>query len=164
MQAADWIAFWSLVVAVASLVIAAASVYIAIVAVRRSDKNASVAMLITLSEAFRAGWQRVIASIKAIDKDPSAEDARYTTFSELLNLFEIACAIMNEKSVAGFSREIIHKYLVDSLGLIVGNDYARMQIPHMLTDETTFEHIKAFIKSLRNQPLRYIIPVEWYEL
>jgi hypothetical protein len=39
-----------------------------------------------------------------------------------------------------------------------------MQIPHMLTDGTTFEHIKAFIKSLRNQPLRYNIPVEWYEL
>jgi hypothetical protein len=93
------------------------SEYIAIVAVRRSDKNASVAMLITLSEAFRVGWQRVIASIKSIEKDPNAEDTRYTTFSELLNLFEIACAIMNEKFVAGFSREIIHKYLVDSLGL-----------------------------------------------
>lgn len=164
MQTSDWIAFWSLVVAAASLVVAAASVYIAVVAVRRSDKNASVAMLVNLSEAFRAGWQRVIASIKAIEKDPKAEDTRYTTFSELLNLFEIACAIMNEKSVAGFSKQIIHKYLVDSLGLIVGNDYARTQIPQMLTDETTFEHIKVFIKSLRNQPLRFIVPVEWYEL
>jgi hypothetical protein len=82
----------------------------------------------------------------------------------LLNLFEIACAIMNEESVAGFSREIIHKYLVNALGLIVGNDYARDQIPKMLTDETTFEHINTFIKSLRNRPLRFIIPVEWYEL
>jgi hypothetical protein len=53
---------------------------------------------------------------------------------------------------------------VDSLRLIVDNDHARTQIQHMLTDETTFEDIKAFIKSLRHQPLRYIIPVEWYEL
>jgi len=121
-------------------------------------------MLVTLSEAFRDGWWRVIESIKAIRKDPNAEDTRYTTFSELLNLFEIASAIMNEESIGGFSKEIIHKYLVDSLGLIVGNEYARTQIPKMLTDETTFEHIKAFIKSLRNRPLRFIIPVEWYEL
>ncbi len=164
MQTADWIAIWTFVVAVASLVAAIAAVYVAVVAVRRSDKNASVAMLVTLSEAFRDGWQRVIASIKAIQKDPNAEDTRYSSFSELHNLFEIVCAIMNEKSIEGFSKEIIHKYLVDSLELIVGNDYARTQIPKMLTDETTFEHIKGFIKSLRNRPLRFIIPVEWYEL
>jgi hypothetical protein len=151
-------------VAVASLVAAIVSVYVAVRAIRRSGKNASAAMLVTLSEAFRGGWERVIASIKDLQKGPDAEDTRYKTFSELLNLFEIACAIMNEESIEGFSKQIIHKYLVDSLGLIVGNDYARTQIPHMLTDETTFEHIKAFIKSLRNQPLRYIIPVEWYEL
>jgi hypothetical protein len=163
-QTADWIAIWSFVVALASLVVAVASVYVAVVAVRRSDKNASVAMLVTLSEAFRDGWQRVIASVKAIQKDPNVEDTRYTTFSELLNLFEVACAIMNEESIEGFSKEIIHKYLVDSLELIVGNEYARTQIPKMLTDETTFEHIKVFIKSLRNQPLRFIIPVKWYEL
>jgi len=71
---------------------------------------------------------------------------------------------MNEKSLAGFSKEIVHTYLVDSLELIVGNDYARSEIPRMLTDETTFEHIKTFIRSLRNQPLRFIIPIEWYEL
>jgi hypothetical protein len=164
MQTADWIATWSFVVALASFIAAIASVYVAVCATRKSDKNASVAMLVTLSEAFRDGWQRVFSSIKAIQREPDGEDTRYTSFSELLNIFEIACAIMNEKSLAGFSKEIIHKYLVDSLELIIHNEYARSQIPRMLTDETTFEHIKTFIKSLRNQPLRFIIPVEWYEL
>lgn len=157
MQTADWIALASLAVAFASL---GFSYY----AIRKSDINASAAMLVTLSEAFREGWDRVLSSIKTIQKDPNSEDTRYKSFSELLNLFEVACAIINEKSIAGFSKQMIHKYLVGSLGLIVANDYARNQIPTMFTDETTFEHIKGFIKSLRNQPLRFIIPIEWYEL
>jgi hypothetical protein len=81
-QTADWIALWTFVVAVASLVVALASVYVAVVGVRRSDKNASVAMLVAFNEAFRAGWQRVIASIRAIQEDPNGEDTRYTTFSD----------------------------------------------------------------------------------
>ena len=157
MQTADWVALTSLIVALASLVV---SYY----AIRKSDINASAAMLVTLSEAFRSAWDRVLEAIKSNRESPSAEDTRYKAFSELLNIFEVACAIINEKSIAGFSKQIIHNYLVDSLGLIVANDYAKSQIPKMLTDETTFEHIKSFIKSLRNQPLRFIIPVEWYEL
>jgi hypothetical protein len=163
-QTAEWIATWSFIVAVVSLVAAIVSVYVAVSAIRKGDKNASVAMLVALNEAFRDGWQRVILSIKTIQNDPHSEDTRYTSFSELLNLFEIACAIQNEKSLYGFSKEIIHKYLVDSLELIVSNDYARDQIPRMLTDKSTFEHIKVFLKSQRNQPLKFIIPLEWYEL
>lgn len=157
MHASDWIAASSVVVAVAAL-------FVAIWAIRKSDKNSSVAMLVALSEAYRSGWQRVVQSIKAIQNDPNGPDTRYTTFSELLNFIEIGCAIINDDALTGFPKKIVNKFLVDSLELIVGNDYAKNQIPRMLTDETTFEHIKTFIKSLRNQPLRFIIPKEWYEL
>lgn len=150
--------------ALASLVVASASLGVSYYAIRKSDINASAAMLVTLSEAFRSAWDRVLEAIKTNRENPSTEDTRYKAFSELLNIFEVACAIINERSIAGFSKRMIHQYLVESLGLIVVNDYAKGQIPKMLTDETTFEHIKAFIKSLRNQPLRYIIPIEWYEL
>ena len=163
MQAADWIATWSFVVAVISLVAALISIYVAVYTVCKSNNNSSVATLVTLNEAFSEAWRRLISSIKAIQNNPQCEDNRYAHLSELMNLFEAACGIQNENSLSGISKELIGDYLDDTLNLILESEYIRSQIPNMLTAPTTFKHIQEYLKSKRNQPLRYIIPVEWYE-
>jgi hypothetical protein len=164
LQAADWIATWSFVVAAISLIAALVSIYIAVYAVSKSNKNSSVATMVTLNEAFSEAWRRLISSIKAVQCNPQCEDDRYMHLSELMNLFEAACGIQNENSLSGVSKELIDDYLDETLNMIVGDEYIRSEIPKMLTAPTTFKHIKKYLKSKRNLPLRYIIPVEWYEL
>ncbi|WP_263351786.1 hypothetical protein [Acidicapsa acidisoli] len=164
MQTADWIAAWSFVVAVLSLIAALLSVYFAIRAIRKSDKNSSVATLVTLNEAFREAWQRLISSISSTEQNPASQDNRFADLSELMNLIEIACAIQNEQTLSGVSTELMKTYLDNILDHIVKDSYTRGEIPKMLTDPSTFEHIKKFIQSQRYQSSRIIIPMEWYEL
>ena len=151
-------------VAVFSLVAALTSVYVSVYAIRKGNKNSSIATLVVLTEALREAWGKFILSIKAVQKEPQSECNRYMYLSELMNVIEAGCAIQNEKSLSGVSKDLMKSHLVNSLELLVGNDYARSEIPKMLTDSTTFEHIKKFLKSQRNYRSRIIIPVEWYEL
>jgi hypothetical protein len=163
MQTSDWIATWSFVVAVISLIAALISIYVAVYAIKKGNKNSSVATLVTLNEAFREAWQRLILSISSYQEHPENKDNRYANLAELINLTELGCAIHDESSLTGVSKNLVKQYLLDTLEIIISDDYLSKQIPDMLTDPTTFEHIRKFLKSQRSQPSKLIIPVEWYE-
>lgn len=149
MQTSDQIALWSLAVAILALSVAALAIY-------KGNRNASVATLVTLYEASRQAFQRFLSAKTEGDK-------RYE-LCELMNLLEIAAAILNERSFAGVSKEIQREYLNEVLELLIGNDYARETIDDMLSSPSTFAHIRKFYSNKRNQPLSVVNPRQWFQL
>jgi hypothetical protein len=139
--------------ACASLAVAIVALVIAWYAIKRANKTTSAATMVTLNEGFRSAWTRFFA----------AEGAdRETELAELLNLFEIACAICLEGSLSGNSAVLIREYLNNVLRMLAGNDYARTHVDPLLQDANTFIFIKRFLKSKRSG-LSVTIPPEWYE-
>jgi hypothetical protein len=134
--ASEWIAIGSIAVALIALIVAC-------YAIRRSNRNSSVATLVTLNEGFRQAWQRFLA--------PEA-DKNYE-FSELSNLLEIACAIHLEKSLFGVSRELSREYIEQVLLLLERNGDAQHMLAEAIHSPTTFKYIQRFrIEMRRRRP------------
>jgi hypothetical protein len=149
LQTADWVAAASLGVSFAALGVAWYAAY-------KANRNSSVATLVTLNEAYRQAWERFL-------KQEIDEKARYREFCELMNLIEAGCGIVVEGSLSGMSNKMITIYLNDVLELLKGNEYAKAHIPAMMHSPTTFEYLKAFLKS-RPKYLSVTIPPDWYQL
>ena len=141
------------VIASASLIVATGALIVAWYAIRRANKTTSAATMVTLNEGFRSAWARFF----------SAEgEQQITELAELLNLFEIACAIRLEGSLSGNSARLISEYLDNALGALASNDYARAQVNPLLQNANTFVFIKRFLK-VKRTTLSVTIPPEWYE-
>jgi len=125
-------------------------------AIYKGNRNASVATLVTLYEASRQAFQRFLSE--------KTEDAKRYELCELMNLLEIAAAILNERSFAGVSKEIQREYLNEVLELLIGDKYARETIDNMLSAPTTFAHIRKFYSVKRSQPLSVVTPRQWFQL
>jgi hypothetical protein len=149
----DWIA---LISGVSSFTVGAAALIVAIYAIRRGNKNTSAATLVALNVAFRDSWEKFLQA-KEDDLDIKAFH-----FAELMNLFELACAVYREKSLAGNSRDLVRKYMEEILGKLVKSPYADARIPDLLTGETTFIHIKEFLNH-RPAYLSVTVPKKWYQ-
>lgn len=141
----------ALLISGASLVVSVIALFVAYVAVQRSDRNSSAAMLVTLYEAFRQGWARFQA-----ETDP--DRSRYE-MAELMNTFEIACAIHYERSIHGASREILEEYLRDTLTKFAEDEDAARCIRAMRDGPSTFKFLALFQQGQRrtgqlaNEPL-----------
>lgn len=138
MTANDWA---SLILGAASLVVALVALALARVAMERSDRNASGATLVTLYEAFRQGWARFQA-----EEDP--DRSRYE-MAELINTFEIACAIHQDGSIHGHSRELLEEYLCDTLSKFANDAEAVACIREMIDGPTTFKFLARFYDEMR---------------
>ncbi|MGI0133468.1 MAG: hypothetical protein ACREBW_00720 [Candidatus Micrarchaeaceae archaeon] len=136
------IGLFALAVSTASLVFAAAAILISLYAIRRGNKNASAAMLVTLTDGLRQAWYRFITA--------DTEAAQSYQLAELMNLAEIASAIHFERSLVGVSRELIVEYLDNSLSLLKKHPKARAQVTALRHSAETFKYIDAFIKSRSN--------------
>lgn len=147
MQAADWIALSSLFVAVIALVVAITAIY-------KGNRNSSVATLVTLSEASRQAWQRFLSA-------PN-EDTKWYELAELVNLLEISSAILNEKSFAGVSKDLLKDYLSEAVSLLINDPYASKAVDKMWSAPTTFEHIRKFYNAKKSQPLS-VVPKQWFQ-
>jgi hypothetical protein len=77
-SSSDWIAAASLGIALVALVVSWLGIW-------RANRTTSAATLVTLKEGFRQAWSRFF--------DAQDEAEKYYELAELLNLFEIACAI-----------------------------------------------------------------------
>jgi len=132
LQAADWIAL-------ASLIVAFIALFVAVYAIRKGNRNASVATLVTIYEAFREAWRRFRQ-----ETDPAERDIE---FADLMNTLEIACAILNEKSFSGVSRKLMETYLDEVLKEMKNNTYANAQINSLFSAPTTFEHIRHYYET-----------------
>jgi hypothetical protein len=133
--ASDWIAIGSGAVSLIALAVA-------LYAIGRSNRNSSVATLVTVNDGFRQAWQRYFSA---------AEGAKDREFFELLNLIEIACAIHCEKSLFGVSRELSREYVEHVLLLLEGNMDARRRLEGAIHAPTTFKYIRRFRSEMRRR-------------
>ena len=130
----------SLATSIGSLAVALIALRVAHVALHRSDRNASAATLVTLNDGFRQGWKRFI--------DANNPDTKDYEFAELMNLFEIACAIHLDDSVHGASKELLEDYLCRTLSLIGENDYAKARLIALRETHNTFKFLAAFLHAM----------------
>ena len=141
-------------IASASLVVASVALLIAWYAIKRANKTTSAATMVTLNEGFRSAWSRFFAATGT----PQQENE----LAELVNLFEIACAIRLEGSLSGHSAELMSEYLENVLQLLVSNPYALANVPPLLQNAKTFKFIKTFLRMQRTT-ISVTIPTRWYE-
>lgn len=146
MNTADSLALGSLAIAVVALCL---SWY----AIGRANRTTSAATLVTLNEGFRQAWERFFQA------QASQQNAE---LAELLNLFEIACAIYLERSLSGNSRELMNEYLNGLLREFVTHDLAARRIEELLQDEKTFIFVKRFLKE-KKKFISVTVPPKWYE-
>jgi hypothetical protein len=140
-------------VAIASLIVTTIALFIAIFGINRANKTTSAATLVALNEGFRQGWVRFL--------NTDEHEQKHYELAELMNLFEIACAIYLEKSLTGNSRRLEKEYLNTFLKALITSDYARTEVPGLLEDEGTFEFVKLFLDERIKFP-SVTVPVEWY--
>lgn len=134
----DWA---SLIAGLASLGVALVALFIAIAAMKRSDRNASGATLVTLYESFREGWQR-------FQNEEDHDRCRYE-MADLMNTFEIACAIYLDGSIHGHSRELLEEYLCDTLSKFAADEGAVECIRAMIDGPSTFKFLALFYDEMR---------------
>ncbi len=84
-------------------------------------------------------------------KEPQSDASSYN-LAELINLFEIACAIYLEGSVSGNSRRLMADYLNNVLTHLVKTPSTNEHVLQLLQTEKTFEFIKKFLKKLKEKP------------
>lgn len=141
-------------IAAASLLVSIVAFVLAGYAIVRANKTSSAATMVSLNEGFRSAWDRFLSS---------AGEEQDNEFAELLNLFEIACAIRLEGSLSGNSAKLMSEYLENILRLLVNNNYARTHTLQLIQDATTFHFVKKFLKTKRGG-VSVTVPPEWYEL
>lgn len=146
MSTSDWIA-------IASLAVATAALAVSWFAIGRANKTTSAASLVALNEGFRQALGRFL----------SAEgEAQAYELAELLNLFELACAIYLEKSLTGNSRKLMFEYINNVLQVLVKNEYTNTQVGPLLQSESTFIFIRRFLNQ-RVASLSVTVPPKWYQ-
>lgn len=131
------IALWSLLFSLVALAVSLVALFVSLYAIRRGNKNSSASTLVTPYEGFRQAWQRFL--------EAKNEQAKQYEFSELLNLFELACAIHSEHSLVGVSRELAEDYIRESWELLSNSDDAKKRIRLTLTRPRTFIYIRKFL-------------------
>lgn len=140
-------------IASVSLVIAFVALAVAWYAIRRANRTTSAATMVTLNEGFRSAWGRFFSA---------REEQKTAELAELLNLFEIACAIRQEGSVSGNSAVLLQEYLRNVLRLLGETPNISSQVTPLLQDNSTFSFVRRFLRE--EQPRRdAVIPVEWYQ-
>jgi hypothetical protein len=147
LQTADLLSLASLGVAFVALAVACYAIY-------KGNRNSSVATLVAINEAFRQAWQRFLTA--------QDDGAKSYELAELMNLLEIACGTLNERSLAGVSHGIMAAYLKEVLALLIDNEYAKCEITKLLNGPTTFGNIHQYLNIERPSPLSVTIPKEWY--
>lgn len=125
----------------AAVVLSIAALAVAVVALHRSDRNASAATLVSLYEALRAAWARYLAAGK-----PEAGEFE---FAELINLIELACAIHQDKAVHGAAREMLEEYLIDVLSIFRSDTGIRARIASLRDRPSTFKYLTGFLSEMR---------------
>jgi hypothetical protein len=148
---ADKVALWSLAVSAVALFVAAVSLIVAVYAIRKGNRNSSVAIMLAISEAAREAWKRF--------RSATDNDTRSYELAELMNLLEVACAMVNERSIAGASKGLLQELLLQELDLIDSDDNAKQEIAKLLSAPHTFEHIRKFKEMRLHDTPRF-----WYRI
>ena len=114
----------------------------AVLALRRSDRNASAASLIALSEALGRAWRRFLTA---------KEEKRTYEFAELCNFLEIACAILADKAIHGVARKIVDELMEATLLMIDEDQDAYARLKALREKPSTFQYLTAFLNARRSR-------------
>lgn len=129
----------------ATLIVSVAAFAVALYAIWRANNTASASTYVALNEALREAWSRFFKAQK---------EEKEAALADLLNLFEIACAIRLEGSLSGNSGILISQYLNDILRKLVTNPYTRENVKPLLVDRGTFCFVKRYLNEKR-YPLQH---------
>jgi hypothetical protein len=123
-------------IALASLVISLVALVISAIALRRSDKNSSASLLLTLSSTISSAWQAVFAA--------DSQSKPYAV-GELMNVFEMGCAIDLQGSLTGPSGDLVTQFLKENLTLLLENEEMSALARSLLKNKGTFSNIDRFL-------------------
>lgn len=124
-------------VAFLGLILAIVAIGVSVVAVRRSDRNASASTLVALYEGLRGAWERYL--------DEGDDGRRAFQFAELINLIELACAVVVDGAVHGAARELLEEYLAEVLLILVEDAEACERIAALRGQPNTFKYLRRFM-------------------
>lgn len=127
----------------AAMIVSLAALAVAVITVRRSDRNASAATLVSLYEALRAAWGRYLKAKKP--------DQTEFEFAELVNLLELACAVYLDGGVHGAAREMLKEYLLEVLEILRDDEVARRRITSLMDRPNTYKYLKRFLRRMRQE-------------
>jgi len=144
-EIADAVAFWANVATPIALLIGAVQLFYG----RRASSGGA---LIALMESFRQAWLQF--------SNAPHEGAKQHTFSDVMNLLNMSCAIFEDTLFIGRSGRLLEFYLFHVFGLIEHSDDAKKRIQRMIMTEKTFEHIVKFIERHRDEIKGFKLPSE----
>jgi hypothetical protein len=87
----------------------------------------------------------------AISKPPTREALRDFEFAELMNTFEIAAAIHQEKALQGFAKKLIENYLCAALKVIDEDEEALGRVSALRDTADTFSNLIRFRKAMKSK-------------
>jgi hypothetical protein len=111
----------------------------------------SATTLVALNESLRQAWLQ-------FRRAEGEDDVQYT-FSDVMNLMEIACAAREDGLFVGETGDMMGKYLLHVLKAIAEDTSAKARIEKMLGVPGTFEHLYRFVRSHRKS-IVIELPVE----
>jgi hypothetical protein len=143
----------TIIVGVVSIVVGLAAIGYAVRSLARSCKNSSAASYITLNGEFRQAWRRYFDARRRLaartsQSLPIEEWEVQAEFSELLNVFEIACAIHLEGSLVGVTADLAKNYLATTLYALEDDSDSMERLAKAIHSPTTLEHVRAFISKI----------------
>jgi hypothetical protein len=124
------------------LIVAVVALLVAVIALRRSDRNASAGMVVALNQGFADAWRHF---------QDAGGQRRDFEFAELLNAFEIAAAIHQEGSLHGVAKELVEDYLCSALEIINTDADARRRVIELRDTAKTFRWLIAFRNEMNDK-------------
>jgi hypothetical protein len=149
-ETVDAVAFLASVATLVVLPVTLVALIVAAVQLFYGRRTASGGALIALNESFRQAWLQF-----SIARDDAAKQHM---LAEVMNLLNMACAILEDKLFVGRAGRLLETYLCDVFGLIGQSDDAKTRIEAMMMTPRTFEHILKFIRGHRKQIKGFKLP------
>jgi hypothetical protein len=146
----DTVAFWANIATLVLLVLTVVALRIGAKQLYDGRRAASGGALIALNESFRQAWLQF--------SNAKDEGKKQYTFSDVMNVLNMACAIFDDKLFVGQGGRLLEDYLCHVFSLIGESDDAKGRIERMITTDKTFEHILRFVRNHRPQIKGFKLP------
>ena len=113
---------------------------------RLARRAASAQTMVSLHESFRQAWIRVA------DTPDEAKDA---PLHDLLNVVELACAVVNDDVMARRTRALLVEFLCHQMVQFENHEATRGRIEEMMQTPTTFLNIREFMADNKKSLAQY---------
>ena len=139
-----------------SLVAGVVSVPVAIWTLHRGNLNASVATMIPLNAEIRSMFEDYLGSFHDLSFTTQEELQAATLrirlkLERLLNVLELAAAILNEGSLSGVSSLLMRSYLERVLNTLLDDDLTKTAFKDMIREPGTYVYIQGFLQEVASK-------------